>query len=158
MLIMQLYFMKSVNISFRSIYLSIFKREAPAFLDEARTFIATMGDWYVVESFSYIRIQGSNTIHMLPKIVPDRLYIEEVSFQNVTDGVYKKLFGPKKKGWPKFPLDLRPLVVPTSTWAAVLGDQVLISSKTISRLIMFMRKSLMILFIREWIFFSWILG
>ena len=61
---------------------------------------------------------------MLPKIVPDRLFIEEVSFQTVTNGVYKKLVGPKKKGWPKFPLDLKPLVVPTSIWAAVLVDQV----------------------------------
>ena len=52
------------------------------------------------------------------------LVIEEVSFQTVTDDVYKKLVGPKRKGWPKFPLDLRPLVIPTSTWAAVFGDHV----------------------------------
>ena len=61
---------------------------------------------------------------MLPKIVPDRLVIEEVSFQSVIDGVYKKLVVPKRKGWPKFPLDIGPLVIPTSTWAAVLSDQI----------------------------------
>ena len=62
-----------------------------------------MGVWYVGKSFSYIQIWGSNIVHMLPNIVPNRLVIEEVSFQTVTDGLYKKLVGPKNKGWPKFP-------------------------------------------------------
>ena len=61
---------------------------------------------------------------MLAKIVPDRLVIEEVSFQTVTDGVYMKLVAPKRKGWPKFPLNLGSLVIPTSNWATVLGDQI----------------------------------
>ena len=108
-----------------SIYFSIFKKEAPAFSAEATILIATMGDWYVGESFSYIRILGGNTIHMLPKIVPDKLVLEEVSFWTVIDGVYKKLVAPKRKGWPKFPLNLGSLVIPTSTWAAVLGDQII---------------------------------
>ena len=69
-----------------SIYFTIFKGEAPSFSKEYKTFIAKMGDWYVGESFSYIIIWGSNTIHMLPKIVPDRFVIEEVPFQTVTDG------------------------------------------------------------------------
>ena len=59
-----------------SIYFSIFKQEALAFLEEARTFIATMGDWYVGESFSYIKISGSNNVHLLPNIVPNKLDIE----------------------------------------------------------------------------------
>ena len=63
-----------------NIYFSIFKKEAPVFLAEATVLIATMGDWYVGESFSYIRIWGSKTIHLLPKIVPDRLVLEEVAF------------------------------------------------------------------------------
>ena len=57
----------------------IFKREALAFSKEAKAFISTMGDWYVGELFSYTRIWGGNTVHMLPKIVPNRLVIEEVS-------------------------------------------------------------------------------
>ena len=101
---------------------SIFKKEDPAFSANATTLIATMGDWYVGESFSYIRIWGSNTIHMLPKIVPNRLVLEEVAFQTVNDGVYMRLIGPKKKAWPKFPLNLGSLVIPTLTWAAVLGE------------------------------------
>ena len=83
-----------------------------------------MGDWYVRESFSYIIIWGRNNVNIFPKIVPNMLVIEEVSFQTVTNGVYKKIVGPKTKSWPKFPLDIGQLVIPTSTWAAVLGDQI----------------------------------
>ena len=59
---------------------------------------------------------------MLPRIVPDRLVLEEVAFHTVTDGVYKKLVGPKKMGWPKFRLNLGSLIIPNSTWTAVLGE------------------------------------
>ena len=105
-----------------SSYFKIFKVEAPAFSAEATTLIATMGDWYVGESFSYIRVWGGNIVHMLPKIVHDRLFLEELSFQNVTDCVYRKLVACKRKSWPKFPLYLGSLVY--STWATVLSDQI----------------------------------
>ena len=39
-----------------SIYFTILKEEAPTFSVEAKNLITTMGDWYVGESFSYIRI------------------------------------------------------------------------------------------------------
>ena len=106
------------------IHFLIFKRESPAFSLEAKNLIATMIDWYVGESFSYIRIWGSNTAHMLPKVVPDRLVIEEISFQTVTEGVYKKLVVPKRIVCPKFPQNLGPLSIPTSTWAAELSDHI----------------------------------
>ena len=93
----------------------IFKKQAPAFSPEATGLIGTMGDWYVGENFSYIIIWDSNTVHMLPRIVLDRLVLEEVAFQTVNDGVYRKFIGPKKKAWPKFPLHLGSLVIPTST-------------------------------------------
>ena len=86
-----------------TIYFKIFKVEAPSFSVEATTLISTMGDWYVGESFSYIRVWSGNTVHMLTKIVPDRMVLEEVSFHTVTDGVYRKILAPKRKGWPKFP-------------------------------------------------------
>ena len=47
-----------------------------------------------------------------------------MAFQNFNDGVYRKLIGPTKKAWPKFPLHLGSLVIPTSTWAAVLGEHI----------------------------------
>ena len=42
----------------------------------------------------------------------------------MTDGVYKKLVGPKRKGRHEFPLDLGPLVVPSSNWVVVLSEQI----------------------------------
>ena len=59
-----------------SIYPKIFREEAPTFSEESRNLITMMGDWYVCEYFSCIRIWGSNTIHMLPNIVPNKLVIE----------------------------------------------------------------------------------
>ena len=66
------------------VYFLIFNKEAPAFSPKEKSLIATMGDWYVGESFTYIRIYGSNVVHMLPKVVPDRMVLEEISFQTVT--------------------------------------------------------------------------
>ena len=86
----------------RSIYFSIFKMEAPAFSTEARNFIATMGDWYVGELFLYIKICDGNTIHMLTRIVHNRLVLEEVAFHTVTNGVYKKLVSLKEKAGPNY--------------------------------------------------------
>ena len=107
-----------------TIYFKIFKVEATAFSAEARDFIATMGDWYFGKSFSYIRFWGGNIVHMFPKIVPNGLVLEEVSFQTVTDGVYKKLVAPKRKSWPKFSLNLGSSVIPNSTWDTMLSDQI----------------------------------
>ena len=107
-----------------TIYFLIFKKQAPTFSPEAIGLIGTMGDWYVGDNFLYIRIWGSNIVHMLPRIVPGKLVLEEMALKSVNDGVYRKQIGPKKKAWPKFPLHLGSLVIPTSTWAAVLGEQI----------------------------------
>ena len=88
------------------VYFLICNKEAPAFSPEAKPLVATMGDWYVGESFTYIRVYGSNATHMLHKVVPDRLVLEEISFQIVTEGIYKKCVAPKRKFWPRFPITL----------------------------------------------------
>ena len=71
-----------------SSYHSIFKGDAPRFSDRARALISTMGDWYVSEYFAYIRIWGSNTVHLLPRIDPDRMVLEDISFHTVGDGFF----------------------------------------------------------------------
>ena len=40
------------------------------------------------------------------------------------DGVFPKLTGPKRKGWPKFPLHLGSLVIQNSTHASSLGKRI----------------------------------
>ena len=54
-----------------SMYCKIFKVYAPAFSEKARELIYEYGDLYVGEYFSYIRIWGSNIVHLLPIIVPE---------------------------------------------------------------------------------------
>ena len=83
-----------------------------------------MGDWYVGETFAYIKVFGSSAAHMLPKVVPDRLVLEEMSFQTVTEGIYMKCVAPKRKVWPKFPLTLGSLSIPTSTWELEISDHI----------------------------------
>ena len=83
-----------------------------------------VGDWYVGEYFSYIGIWGSNTVHLFPIIVPDRMVIEEIYFQTVIDGVFPKLTRSKRKGWPKSPLSLGPLVIQNSTHARIIGKKI----------------------------------
>ena len=61
---------------------------------------------------------------MFSKVVLDKLVLEEISFQIVTEGIYKKCVAPKRKVWPKFPITLGSLRIPTSTWASDLSDHI----------------------------------
>ena len=63
-----------------SVYPKIFKENAPAFSERAKALIRLHGDLYVGEYFSYIRIWGSNTVHLLPRIVPDRMLLQEIAY------------------------------------------------------------------------------
>ena len=72
-----------------SMYHKIFKVDAPAFLAKARDLITFHGYWYVEEYFSYFRIWGSNTVHLLSRIVPDQMVLHEFSFLTVIDGPCK---------------------------------------------------------------------
>ena len=90
------------------VYFLIFKKEAPAFSPKAKSLIATMGYWYVGESFTYIRVYGINDAHMLPKVVPDRLVLEEISFQTITEGIYKNVLHQRGNFGPGFLLPLDP--------------------------------------------------
>ena len=105
-------------------YHNVFKDDTPTFLQSARDLITLHGDWYVGEYFSYFKIWGSNTVHLLPRIVPDRMVSQEFSFQTVADGAFPKLAKHKKKCWPKFPLNLGSLVLHNSTHGAVLGKEI----------------------------------
>ena len=80
-----------------SMYYNIFKVDAPAFSKSAREMISAFGDWYVGQFFSYIRIWGSNVVHFLPRIVPNRMVLQEFAYQIVIDGVSPKLSKHKKK-------------------------------------------------------------
>ena len=71
-----------------------------------------------------MRIWGSNIVHMLSRIVPDHMVLQEFAFQTVIDGVFPKLTKHKKKAWPEFPLNLYSLVLQNSTHVVVLGKEI----------------------------------
>ena len=87
----------------------------------ARELISVQDDWYVGEYFSCIRIWGSNIVHLLPRIVPDRMVLQEFAYQTVIDGVLPKLTKHKKKAWPKFPVNLGNLTLQSPTHASLVG-------------------------------------
>ena len=81
------------------------------------------GDRYVGQYFYYIRIWGSNIVHFLSRIVPDRMVLQEFSYQTVIDGAFSKLTKHKKKAWPKFPVNLGNLTVQNPVHASLLGKE-----------------------------------
>ena len=58
-----------------SMYKMIFKGDSPTFSKGAKALIYFLRDWYVGEYFSYIHVLGSNTIHLLPRIVSDMMVL-----------------------------------------------------------------------------------
>ena len=52
------------------------------------------------------------------------MVLEDISFQTIIEGIYKKCVAPKRKVWPKFPITLGSLSIPTSTWASNLSDHI----------------------------------
>ena len=61
------------------------------------------------------------------RIVPDRMVLQEISYQTVIDGVFPNIALFKRKCWPKFHLNLGLLIVKNYTRVAVSG-------KTISKM------------------------
>jgi len=50
--------------------------------------IKEIRDWYIGKHYSYITIYGSiGSPHLLPKYIPKKLLIREITYQMVEDGV-----------------------------------------------------------------------
>jgi hypothetical protein len=80
---------------------------APRFTQESINTIKEIGDWFVDEEFSYIRIYGcEGAPHILPRYVPDRLVLREIAYQIVGVGIVASLSKSQKKKWPSFPIPL----------------------------------------------------
>jgi hypothetical protein len=69
--------------------------------------LKAIADWFIEESFSYIRVYGcSIPPHALPKFLPDRLVCREVAHQIVKGGIRIELKAAQKKSWPIFPVHI----------------------------------------------------
>jgi hypothetical protein len=55
--------------------------------------------------WNYLRIYGATKApHFLPKFIPDKLVLQEISYQTVVHGVGATLYRDKKAIWPPLPL------------------------------------------------------
>jgi hypothetical protein len=62
-------------------------------------------DWYIKESFSYIRVFGCYVSpHALPKFLLDRIVCREVAYQKVSTGITKELKAAHKRVWLAYPI------------------------------------------------------
>jgi hypothetical protein len=73
--------------------------------NKALAIIRRIGDWYLMEHGTYIRIYGAmKAPHLLPRYVPDKLVLQEVAYQTVINRVREILYRDKKAIWPPLPL------------------------------------------------------
>ena len=67
-------------------------------------------------------------MHLLSRIVPDRMVLQKISYQTVIDEVFSKLTKHKKKAWPKFLVSLGNLTVQNVGHACLLGKEIYVMS------------------------------
>jgi hypothetical protein len=61
-----------------------------------------------LEYNTYLRIyKATKAPHFLPRFIPDKLVLQEISYQTMIHGVGATLYRDKKAIWPPFPLWVR---------------------------------------------------
>jgi hypothetical protein len=66
------------------IHFLLFKKECPRLSDAAKKVISKVGQWYLDECETYIRIFGATRApHFLPIYVPDLMVLEEICYQTI---------------------------------------------------------------------------
>jgi hypothetical protein len=67
--------------------------------------IRRIGDWYLMDHGTYIRIFGAmKPPHLLPHFIPDKLVIQEVAYQTIINGAGGIFYTSKKAIFPPLPL------------------------------------------------------
>jgi hypothetical protein len=80
---------------------------APRFNQDTMNAIKEIGDWFINEEFSYIRIFGcEGPPHLFPGYVPDMLALKEIAYHIVVVDIAVTLAKNLKKQWPNFPISL----------------------------------------------------
>jgi hypothetical protein len=73
--------------------------------DKAIEVIIRIGDWYLMEHDTYIRIYGAmKPPHLPPRFVPHKLVLQEVTYQTIIHGVRGMLYRSNKAIRPPLPL------------------------------------------------------
>jgi hypothetical protein len=95
------------NHFFAPLYESIFCAPAPCMANKALSILQNIGDWYLLEHGTYIRVYGATKApHLLPRFVPDKLVLQELAYQTIVHRVGAALCRNKKDIWPSLPLSI----------------------------------------------------
>ena len=63
-------------------------------------------------------------VYLLPRIVQDRMVLQEFTYQTIIDGVSPKFSKHKKKSWPKFLVNIGNLTVHRLAHASSVGKEI----------------------------------
>jgi hypothetical protein len=67
--------------------------------------IKEIGDWYIMKHYAYIRIYVNTCPpHLLPKYIPEKLLIREITYQTVEVRVTTMLSTNSKRYRPRLPI------------------------------------------------------
>lgn len=84
-----------------------------------------IGDWFVGEKFTYIRIYDATKAPILfPKIVIDHMVLTEITYQSYYHGIGVVLNSKKEHLWPDLPITIRAYQVTTTSEAEKCGEAV----------------------------------
>jgi hypothetical protein len=76
--------------------------------DNAIVVTIRIGDWYLMEHDTYIWIYGAiKPTHLLPRFIPDKIVLREVSYQTIIHGVRGMLYRLEKSIWTPLPISIR---------------------------------------------------
>jgi hypothetical protein len=82
------------------VYFIIFKQNCPRLSEATRKVISRVGNWYLEEKSTYLRIFGAiGAPHLLPAYVPDRLVLGEICYQTILQGFNASLVKDKKRAF-----------------------------------------------------------
>jgi len=60
-----------------------------------------IGDWFVMENGTYIRVYGATKDpHFLPRFILDKFVLQEVAYQTLMNGTGETLTRDNKLTWP----------------------------------------------------------
>jgi len=101
----QPHFYKICNKMMMPLYEKKFDRNAPRLSQEAMIDFTFVGNWFIEENFTCVKVFWSLTApHVLPIYVPDKILAREIAYQTVGHGVTKVLKESKNTILPQFPI------------------------------------------------------
>jgi hypothetical protein len=87
------------------IHEAIYGHPPPKIYEQIMGNLGVIADWYIQESFSYIRVFGCyESPHALPRFLPDRLVCREVAYHIVYAGITKEMTTTHKRVWTTHPI------------------------------------------------------